>query len=903
MNSKVIILFIAFLLLKIQYANTQSVVDNFRIFDIRYSSCEIINSINKELMIPKYNKEFQMLRDNEQANNQLRSDQDVKAYIDEFNIILGNTKKRYESQEFLWKTKKEIGKYGLSVLGNYAQALPTKHLTNFLTPAIQQGFELYVDGEIEKSVNLHKEDIDKIIKDRINLLYTNGIDVRTANDEIAFTNMFALAHGEIPALNREEYAMFNKELIKRAYDFTSKNRDQIRLLNLKLTSEYEAVKQEVNSKIDDFQKNITNDVNNRFKDIGNSLQELAKNQEEIFNTLEDIKNRVKTNEIKIASLENEMIKLENNVTELKKIQDEHSKLIAQNLFQIDILSGYTFQNLNTSQKLSALNKGHFDNIFSPNEKSKLIDELNRIKNKETIISVSNDIENYSSALYGGLINIGAIKGPAAQNLGKFISAITVTTGIAKVYAGDFSGLTNIVSGLTGLFGKPQPSPELQMLTKIYEGMNERFDIVDQRLKLIDVKLDTLTSITINMYKNMAVSFQYTQGQLERINWKIDNLNVKATALLYKDYQACKTLKNILEKNNVSFNVYSDYRTYYNQECKQCLQGITDFTVGKNYSYFYVSTNEALKNENVVKNEITEIYDPTMNLFKIFYDENINYATYALMFPFSSTNDTNKPLYHLSKIDSLKGLDINIVLDNYYSYEMVNEFTNLLLKFGDYFLIKGGNENFKPSALKKYLKTNDINKINRDLLEERLIKLLDIVQFSIAQQSLISGNQMIQPIYATLFNSSNDEEAKDLAIKAIINNKLLAINFATHLINKNLDISDTLKIKRLFENAPASKASLDSLNSLIYLNDIKFQVATNSNKLQVTFSKKGQSINILCPNFSTILENKMLNSEAIYSLLDSRQRINSKLIDLTFTKSMNSANSISHKFKYYYSLTK
>ncbi|NVM66876.1 gas vesicle protein [Mucilaginibacter sp. SG538B] len=881
----------------------QQVIDNYKNYNIRNSSCEIINSVNIEMGKPAYSNAFSSLRSEAQAVYPLQKQSDVDGYIRDFNLTLDNTKKRYESQEFLWKTGREIGKYGLSVLGSYADAIPSKYLTKFLTPAIQQGYELYVDHEIEEGVNEHKEDIDKLIKDRINLLYTNGIDVRTASDGKAFEDMFALAHGEIPALNRDQYGIFNKELTKRAYDFIAANRAEIQLINLKTTQQYEEVKQQVNTKIDDFQKQITNEVNTKFKELGNSIAELTENQTEIFKTLNNIQDRVKANETKIASLEKEMVQFKDDVVQLKAIQEEHDKLIAQNSFQIDILSGYTFQNLNTTQKINALEKGHFDNIFKPDEKQKLLGDLKDIKTKETIISVASDINNYSQAAYGGLVNAGILKGKAAQTVGKLMNVVSIATGIARVYAGDLTGLVSIVSGIGGLFSKPTPSPEMQMLTQMYEVMNKRFDKIDQHLDIIETKLDTLASITINMYKTMVLAFQFTGNQLDRINWKVDNLNVKATALLYNDYQACKTLKDIWKSRKVSFNSYSDYQAYYGQECKQCLQGLTDFTIGKNNSYFYVSSNEQLKNEEVVRNEITEIYEPTRNLFTLFYSQNLNSATYALMFPFALTKDANKPLYYVSKIDNLKLLDTKQVFDNYFSYEMINEFTDLFLVFGNYFLIKGSNDNFKPLTINNYLRSDQINGVNQDLLETRLTKLLNIVQYSISQQSLMSGNLMLDPIYSTLFNFSSDENAKDLAIKTLNNNKLLATNFAIYLLNKNLDFTDTLKVKKLFSEAATDSQSLDNLNSLVSLNDIKFSVDDSSKKLQLSFERKGQTINILCPDFTSVLENKMINSDAIYSLLDSRQKINSKLIDLTFTNNLQSTSETAERFKYYYDITK
>jgi hypothetical protein len=873
----------------------QTSVESYKGYDIRNSSCEIINSVNLELGKPATTIDFEKLLKAEKAKYPLQTQNNIEGFINDFNSTLDKTKRRYEAQEFLWKTEKEIGKYGLSVMGNYAQALPTKHLTNFLTPAIQQGYELYVDDEINRGIEAHKNDIDNIIKNRINLLFSNGIDVRTANDEQAFKAMFELAHGDIPTLNRDMNVTVTKELTKRAYDFISKNREGLQLLNLKTTQQYEEIKQEVSTKIQGFQK----ELDDKFKELGNNISDLITNQNIIYKTLDNIQERVKVNEKRIAVLEKEMLEVKNDINLLKVKQNEHDKLIAQNAFQIDILSGYTFQNLNTTQKISALEKGHFDNIFKDEEKQKLLNELKDIKTKETIISVSSDIENYSKGIYGGLVNAGVLKGKAAQNVGKLISVVSIVTGIAQVYAGDISGLTSIVSGIGGLFSKPTPSPEMQMLTQMFEVMNQRFDNIDRHLDRIETKLDTLTSITLSMYKSMVLSFQYTGNQLERINWKLNILNTKATALLFRDYQACKTLKDTWEKRNVSFSNYSDYQKFYNQTCQKCLEGLNDFTIGKNLSYFFVSSNDQLKGEEFIASEIRDMYEPTRDLFKLFYAQNINNAMYSLMFPFTLTKDVNKPLYFISKIGELSPLDNKDVLENYFSYAMIDEFTNMIVTFGNYFQVAGNNVDFKPVDIKEYLQNNAVNGINQDLLEKRLIKLLNITQYSISQQSLLAGNLLLDPIYSTLFSSSTNQTAIDLCIRVLNNNKLLATNFGVYIINKNIDFTDTLKIKSLFKNSLVDNKRLDTLNSQIRINDIKFFIGETDKKLYLSFSRSEQQINILCPDFETLLSNKMINSDAVYSLLESRQKINSKLIDLTFTNNLETDNLMSEKFKYLY----
>jgi|GEM_PF-2439106 len=901
--------FVFFIILSLgNVVNAQTTVNRFKTFDIRNSSCEVLNSINVELGKPPHNNAFLSLKKAEQSNYPLQTKSDVDRYIYDFNLTLDNTRKRYESQEFLLKTRKEFWKYGLSVLGNYGQALPTKHMTNFLTPAIQQGYELYIDNEIQKVIEEHKGDIDKIIKDRINLLYSNGQNVTTTSDEEAFRRMFEMAHADIPALDREHYGIFVKELVKRAYGFIAENRDQIELLDLRTTQQYETVKQQVDSKIEGFQKQITNDMNTKFKELGNSIAELVENQAAIFKTLDNIQVRVKTNEVKIADLEKRMLALGNNVVHLRAVQEEHSKLIAQNSFQIDILSGYVFQNLNTTQKIDALNKGDFDNLFKTNEdkiiKQQILDELKDIKTKETIISVSSDIENYSKAVYSGLVNTGILKEKTAQNVGKFIHGVSIATGLARVLAQDYSGAISIISGLGGLFGgEPKPSPEMQMLTQMHQAMIDGFNGIDQHLSIIETKLDTLSSITVNMYKTMALSFQYTGNHLERINRKNDYLLNHSSYLIFNDYKNCLDQIKAWKENAITFETYSDITKNFNPVCRKCMDGLNDFLAGEEIQVpFFLSANPNYRNIDVIDREINEVYKPTKQLFSLFYDLSSPKPIHALMFPFSLTNDANKPLYYLNKVDSLKEIESETVFKEYYNYGLINEFTNNLITFSPFYVVQGNSSDFKPQSIKEYLINNSSNRNNQTLHENRLLKTLNLIQHSIVQQSLMSGNLMLDPIRSTLFAFSTDEAAKDLSIKVLNNNKLLATNFAIYLINQSLDFSDTLKAKRLFINASTHSKSLDSLNSLVTLYDIKFKVDSNSKKLQLIFNRKGQEINIICPDFTTILESKMINSDAIYSLLDSRQKINSKLIDLTFTRNFQVADSMNEKFKYYYVTT-
>ncbi|MDR6461600.1 hypothetical protein [Chryseobacterium sediminis] len=876
----------------IPLAKSQSILKEYKKFEISDTSSEIINAINLDLE-QTTNKDFMALRNEEQIKYPLKSKNDVDNYISSFNRSLRNTKKEIEMQELMWKAENELRKYGLNVISNYALSMTSKHLSNFLVPAIQQGHELYIDHEFQKQLEKNNAKVDKIIVDLANILYTKGIDLTKANDEEAFNNLFALAYKRIPSLNRDDYVVFNKELTKRAYDFIKKNRDNIELLNVKVDS-YRKSSKQLNMQITEFQKEITDEVTGQLSNVGKSIVELTKNQNEVFKTLDEIQQRIVINNNRIMELEYDMRSLNYSNNLLKVKQEEHSRLIAQNSFQIDILSGYTFQNLNTKQKIEGIDNGNFDNIFSDEQKLKLRKELEEIRTKETIISVASDIEQYSSAVYGGLVNSGILKGKDAERVGKFMGAVSILSGAARVYAGDVSGLTSIVSGIGNFSGKQKVSAEMQMLQRMMAVMNERFDRIDEHLVKIETKIDALSDTTLNMYKTMSLSFQFTFDQMDRIIWKADVLNKKATLLLYQDYQKCKEVVESWDQMKITLNSYSDYKKRYIQECEQCLKSLSNFP--SNNAYFTVASNESLKDEKEIEFEIKDIYIPTKDLFYTFYTKDINKAVYSLMFPFNSTADTNKPFYYLSALDDLEVKDQSKVLDELLNYHMINEFTDFSIRFSNYFLIKGGNVDFQPLRIGDFIKDSN-KKVNNYLVQKRFLKLLNITRSAIIQQSLLAGHLLLDPIYSSLFGYSTDKKSIELAIKVLNNNKLLATNFSTYLIRNNIKMGNSLQIKKMMDDAITDDNSLRDLNLLIEVNDIRFISDKVNRKLYITFQRNAQNINLPVADWLTIVENRMINTEGIYPLIETRQKISNKLIDLMLPKNFEEQSK--EKFKYYF----
>jgi hypothetical protein len=196
-----------------------------------------------------------------------------------------------------------------------------------------------------------------------------------------------------------------------------------------------------------------------------------------------------------------------------------------------------------------------------------------------------------------------------------------------------------------------------------------------------------------------------------------------------------------------------------------------------------------------------------------------------------------------------------------------------------------------------------NGINNDLVQKRFLRLLYITRSAIAQQSLLAGHLLLDPIYNSLFGYSTDTKVHSLAIKVLNSNKLLATNFSTYLINNNIDMSNRLKLETLMKNALSDEKSLNDLNNLIMVNDILFLVDKSTNKLYLMFERNAQKIQLPIADYSSLFDNKMINTDALYSLSQTQQNIKSKLIDLKLPKNFEAKSKDIFKYHYMGEVTK
>ncbi len=946
-------------------------LEKYESFDIKNTSGQVFGLISSEY---SSNENFKNLI-NQKNQEYLPNIAATDSYIAETNKIIESTKNKQERNLLLITARNELINYGVDVATNYAQILPSKFATNFITPAIQRGVEFFSNKSIENEIEIDKANINEIIKSRVNLLYTKNkeldlasqldtLDINKTSDVNKFASMFALSQTDIPALSSEENSVLNKELLKYAFGFIKTNREEIKelrtLVNERLSqqtseqtdAEFNNLKTDYTNKISTTEKRITEKVEKDFAEIGSAINNLTKNQTVIFDNLNKIQGEVSKNKEDIKNLEIEMSTVKTNISNLRKdvtnlqqnvsiiesnviklneIQNKHSILIKENSIKIDILAKYTFQNLKPTQQLEALKDKNsiFSKGLSETKRTELVEKLQKIVDTEGIVDVSNKIATYSNianeSVLPVLVERGVIKGEDAKKASKFLHYLIATSqivgGAARVYAGDYTGAISVVQGLSSLMGgtkKPQPSPEFKMLQAVYKKLEQI------ELQIRDIK-DTIVKFrndVIEMYKSLSNSLQIIADRLDKIDWKIDELRNVAGEILFKEYSAC--LSDYNARKNTQLVNYNDYVKLYTTETGYCLKALAEFTRSETNVVFHLGSLAPSGDPNRVREyEIREVFNPTKDLLKKIYPiegnsenkDKFSRINLSLMLPVTTTYKTDEAFQKLETLNlSISASDISFYED-YLNYEFLIQFSEFFITYSPYFEIAQSDPFFKPEILDNFLqKTADQHLIAKNAQNNRLKKLIQLTEQSIAQQSLISGNAVLETAYLT-FKDTNDREKTLLLNKVLRNNKLFSYNFATYLLHKNLRVSENenrLKefkavVDKIKTNRKVTDEQISVLNKFMLLNipeaNFIFKFKEEDKKLYLSYTKENETVDMIIPETDVILENRMINSEAIPRLIKLRELLNEKLLDQNFTENISNENqTIFNREKYKYILS-
>lgn len=945
---KKLILLVSFfcLTLKFLYAqDEQKIVEFYKDkLDVSTVSMDILKSICKDMKDDFKNKKLSELTNDlivdfdVKYNLKFKDDIFLSTYKSDLDKAIFKAKENLPSIHF----ESDLSKFlradkRKSLVFNYPNEELPKSITPFITPVIQKTFSDFIKRNADSMVN-SIENIDELIKKRISYLFANNINLLEIKDVEKFREAFLFLNDEFAFKLKSDTCLIpvTESLIRKTIFFIESNKILIqtnfntiiefnkKIQNLKNTNEslqedlrdlwnnviYKSntlninteLKDEVNFKLELGCNSVKENLEAKIGSIAQFANQIYKYQDDNFKTINDISKTLSNGNFskKIKEYGQLLERLKNSdLQEYDKKLKEFSDFLEFSTLQtkvIDIFASRSYSFLEKAEKYNnILERGK--KIFESgsqiyNSATELFGKIENLKNSNDFLGCMGEVISNAKNITASLKGLNFLSEKDAQNVGEYLNYASAAINIgSSIATGNFAGAFIQTFSLFGS-QKPQPSPELQMMKQL---MN-RIDALDEKLTIkldqIEAKIDKLTEITVTMYKDMMVGFQLLHEELKNINKKLEDLERLNAILLQDNYKFCVGLENLRKKNNIeSFTTYNlMYEVFKNEKtCKNCIEDLEKKLIDPSDLISFESVLTPKKREGeeqFAKYEREQIYEPVMELFNIRYNDHLRNKKrniINLKYPSKYTTVLN-PIYSFTLGYKINFEEINTdqILKRYYDYNFIKQISELVLMYFNLFLMH--EKDTYPVSLSTFLNfdyyTHNNNKIN---LESYLKTLITVTENSLIQQSLISGNVILELIYNIIVGEENNKEKQDLVIKILQFNNNISSNLVTKIINSDkkrniIDFIDQLKLAR-----KKLEESNSSQSIIINVDDLKFEVKKENTFLVI--EKPYKTFNLQLPNYETIIDDQMLFTDGFYEMLDLKEKLRNKYLDLVFTENL------------------
>jgi hypothetical protein len=416
----------------------------------------------------------------------------------------------------------------------------------------------------------------------------------------------------------------------------------------------------------------------------------------------------------------------------------------------------------------------------------------------------------------------------------------VATGLAvaeigvRAKGGDYAGAA---MGVLSLIKKPKPTPEMQMLMQINERLaaleqtiNEGFRGLHDHLTSVHQdlvnRLDFISSQISDMRMQMMKDHQEVMSQLYEINETLEKrlqyltaqnqrIDEKLTALLggstdvcFEPHRTWSTIKDNSDPDKLTpayLNAFVDGT--FCHPCFVALLGALNskFEEGQIKLAFDYTVGPAESQYQDLYNQ-SDLFNKQVGLWSSQFTTNTtakDTAASAMIYPTVKVTEHNLPYGRLKqeKVKPILSAYNTYTNERYMNYKRVVQFANYVFDF--YNLLEVYNN--------RIMNATEVNanlsfvKFRSGQLEEGAKKVLNLIEKSIAQESLIMGIQQFDLFFDILNSSkySSDELTigpKTLEIgrrieevfKILRSNPVMAHNFASYLMTK------TVKTNAVFE---------------------------------------------------------------------------------------------------------
>ncbi|MFL0147954.1 hypothetical protein V2598_06440 [Tenacibaculum maritimum] len=508
-------------------------------------------------------------------------------------------------------------------------------------------------------------------------------------------------------------------------------------------------------------------------------------------------------------------KIQVNVSNIK----ENRRLTEQNALRLSILSSTVvnheiritkntdeIQNVKLSllwdrssveDKIQGLESGDFNHLFIDKDGnvddlaiSKLVQETKEMKIRKDIYEGAEEFSQWgkvASQLFSGI----------DPDLSKAIdTGVQVSDIVGSFAAQNYPQAAMGVLSLVGVGSKPGPSQETVLLKRVLkeldglrESMNDRFDEVDLKLDKILGSVNNIQTYLEAMNQDIQMmqienqkQFGLINEKLDQINNKLDNIESKQSDIILSLINGCNLPSKQI--NNSKAKDLKELRKIRRKSgCYKCVDALENF-INKgelSFSDFDQATKIKEGLEGIVEEDVyKKILKLWKNKWSIKYDDSYQ----SLLYPPKYTHQNLKLFTRLvNERDSLNTKQYQL-LDNDLSSPLKSPL--IVSRISNYFLTMYPFLELYVDG--EFIKYNDIIENDVEVTETSLFwflnYIIEIVDYSIAQQSILSGHLMLNEIERILYYG-DDNELK-LLDDILENNPILLHNFINNLLNVDID---------------------------------------------------------------------------------------------------------------------
>ncbi len=637
-----------------------------------------------------------------------------------------------------------------------------------------------------------------------------------------------------------------------------------------------------------------------FKLIKGNTENLLKTKEDIaayaadreqrFKEFEDeVSTNIKDFQLAVVEAQDRTFK---TISKLKKDVEDNANNIAENSFKIDALNAfYNFDKSSLEKKIKQLENGDMNKFIQKQNREALISELKELKNDQDIITTATTISQVTEVTSQAIEAFGILKGKDAEKANEALTILGgAATAVAQFYTGDYIGMVSSVISIFGS-GKPKKSAEMQMLEQIYkklEVMDQKLDYVIDVVESIDEKLIQIGTMIETLHKDMLKGFEASFDEFDKLNRQLEQINRLLYAEASKGFVNCGNLENY----EFVLNEYDDLREFFqlntSGDCEKCFGAINEI-LGINILQLQGEKNGILQPHPLLELQyngdenagiLDDIYTPLRELMDFYINSNTRQMAYQdLLYPVNYVQDNSSligTLSYLKREGNKNVIDVlnasNLELGELLNANAVVIIGDLYMKYYPFFEAdNGGASKFEPMEFERFVKSSNIGRVRNH--KKRIGNMLNALDNSIIQQSLISGHGLEEALYVLLDRYDVNHSQSPNCLKILNNNYFVQQNFAITRIHN--DFSQRESVYNLWINDD-SKRKLELFNN-------KISISKQENgKISFEFTyQREKSIIINDIDWERILTGQKLYPSVLVDLKTLKEKFLAMLVDIEY----------------------